>query len=104
MPLQNIFKNQSKAARQASAYCALCQSGAHFTQCPNIPFFQELLLVAVNILGLLVSDTSDKEIKLAGEILQKDDIAVSTLNLIALEQKLKNIKFTRCFEPIKSHN
>ncbi len=98
MPLQNIFKNQSKTARQASAYCALCQSGARFTQCPNIPFFQEQLLVAINILGLLVSDSQDKEIILAGETLQKDDIAVATLNLIALEQKLTQMKFTSCFD------
>ncbi len=69
---------------------------------PNIPFFQEQLLAAINILGLLVSDTPDKEINLAGETLQKDDIAVAaTLNLIALKQKLKNIKSSTYFEQTK---
>ena len=83
-------KNPEQNARNASANCTLCQSGLIFSHCPNTAFVQEQLLTAINILGLLVENAPGKQFTLASETFDTDEIAVTTLNLICMVQKLEN--------------
>ena len=91
MPDQ-VIKNPEQNARHASANCTLCQSGLIFSHCPNTTFVQEQLLTAINILGLLVETAPGKQFTLASKIFDTDEIAVTTLNLICMVQKLEDAK------------
>ncbi len=91
MPDQAI-KNPEQNARHASANCTLCLSGLIFSHCPNTTFVQEQLLTAINILGLLVETAPGKQLTLASKIFDTDEIAVTTLNLICMVQKLEDAK------------
>ncbi len=57
----------------------------------NIAFVQEQLMQAINILGLLVEYAPDKQITIAAQTFNTQEIAVTTLNLISLEQQLNTI-------------
>ena len=71
--------------------CGICRLEQELSCCPSIKLLQEQLMQAINILGLLVEHASDKEIALATQTFNSEEIAVTTLNLISLEQKLHEI-------------
>ncbi len=92
MPFESIFDNLPDTARKASANCALCQKRIAGGTCPNIPYIQEHLLSAANILSQVVEASPTKELCFASETLSRDDVAIAALNLICLVQKLEVLK------------
>ncbi len=49
-------------------------------------------MVAINVLGALVQEAPLKEITLGARNYHTDDLAITVLNLICLEQQLNDIK------------
>ncbi len=48
-------------------------------------------MTAINILGLLVQDAQNQEVIIASEKFNPQELAVTTLNLISLEQKFNTL-------------
>ena len=92
MSFESIFHNPPDPAHRTSVNCVFCQKEKISNLCPNIPYIQEHLLNAANILSLVVETTPTKELCFASETISRDDIAIAALNLVCLVQKLEVLK------------
>lgn len=92
---QNDFKSNRNHAmpfkKTESKKCLLCLLQKNFTLYPDIKQIQSELITAINILGLLVQDAQNQEIIIASEKFNPQELAVTTLNLISLEQKFNTL-------------
>ncbi len=71
--------------------CLLCLLQKNFALYPDIKQIQTELLTAINILGLLVEDAHGQDIIIASQKFNPQELAVTTLNLISLEQKFNTL-------------
>ncbi len=76
---------------ETKSKCLLCLLQKNFTLYPDIKQIQTELMTAINILGLLVQDAQNQEITIASQKFNPQELAVTTLNLISLEQKFNTL-------------
>ncbi len=72
-------------------YCCFCTFETELSHYSSTKLLQEQLLQAINILGLLVEHAPDKKITIATHTFNTEEVAITTLNLISLEQKLHTL-------------
>ncbi len=92
MSLDSLSLHSPENVQKISLNCAFCQKEHLNYLCLNIPYIQEHLLNAANILSLIVETTPTKELCFASETVNRDDIAITALALISLMQKLDVLK------------